>query len=150
MLAVADLMTRDVVTIEEGDNLALGDDLLKLNHIRHLPVVREGRLVGLVSHRDLIRALARQAGNRITPIWAKDIMSRDVETVSPRTSVREVVEKLLDHKFGCLPVVDDDARLVGIITDSDLVRLAGRLLELLEERERGGRPVAADIVAPPY
>lgn len=139
MLAVADLMTRDVVTIEEGDNLALGDDLLKRHHIRHLPVVREGRLVGLVSHRDLIRALARQTGSRATPIWAKDVMSRSVETVSPRTSVREVVEKLLDRKFGCVPVVEDDGRLVGIITDSDLVRLAG---QLLEEREAGGQPHA--------
>ena len=134
MFAVEELMTRDVVTISEGDNLALGDDLLKLHHIRHLPVVREGRLVGLVSHRDLIRALARQGGSRSTPIWAKDVMVRAVETVSPRASVREVVEKLLDRKYGCMPVVEEDGRLVGIITASDLVRLAGRLLE---ERERG-------------
>jgi CBS domain-containing protein len=50
-----------------------------------------------------------------------------------------VVEKLLDRKFGCVPVVEEDGRLVGIITDSDLVRLAG---QLLEEREAGGQPHA--------
>lgn len=147
MLTVEDLMTRDVVTIQEGDNLALGDDLLKLNHIRHLPVVREGKLVGLVSHRDLIRALAKLAGSRATPIWAQDVMSRDVETVSPSTSVREVVEKLLDHKFGCLPVVDDGGTLVGIVTDSDLVRLAG---QLLEERERRGRSDVGEAPPAPH
>lgn len=147
MLAVADLMTRDVVTLDEGDNLALGDDLLKRHHIRHLPVVKEGRLVGLVTHRDLIRALARQAGSRATPIWAKDVMSRGVETVTPRTSVREVVEKLLDRKFGCVPVVDEGGKLVGIVTDSDLVRLAG---QLLEERERQGQPGPADAPAAPH
>lgn len=147
MLTVKELMTRDVVSITEGDNLALGDDLLKLHHIRHLPVTREGRLVGLVSHRDLIRALARQQGRHATPIWAKDVMSRDVETVSPDTSVREVVEKLLDHKFGCLPVVEDDQRLVGIITESDLVRLAGTLLE---EREQGRHSGNTEVVPSPH
>ncbi|XXF76540.1 CBS domain-containing protein [Myxococcaceae bacterium GXIMD 01537] len=144
MLAVEDLMTRDVLTLAEDENLAVGDDLLKLHHIRHLPVVRDGKLVGLVSHRDLIRALARQAGSRSrNPVWARDVMSRDVDTVTPRTSVREVVDLLLDHKYGCLPVVDGDRKLVGIITESDLVRLAG---QLLDERERA--PAAPAPEAP--
>ena len=148
MLTVEELMSRDVVTLSEDENLAVGDDLLKLHHIRHLPVVREGRLVGLVSHRDLIRALARHAGSRSpSPVWAKDVMTRSVETVSPWTSVREVVEKLLDHKYGCLPVVDGDQRLVGIITDSDLVRLAGQLLDEREQRMREG---ASESVTPPH
>jgi CBS domain-containing protein len=130
LLTIDDLMTHDVVTLSEDENLAVGDDLLKRYHIRHLPVVRNGRLVGLVSHRDLIRALARQAGSGTRhPIWAKDVMTRNVETLSPVCSVREAVDKMLDHKFGCLPVVDDDGQLVGIITETDLVRLAGRLLD---------------------
>lgn len=143
MLTVRDLMSRTVVTLAEDENLAVGDDLLKRHHIRHLPVVRDGKLVGLVSHRDLIRALARQAGSRThNPIWARDVMTRDVETLSPESSVREAVDKLLDRKFGCLPVVEDDGRLVGIITETDLVRLAGRLLD---ERER---PALSDLSVP--
>lgn len=143
MLTVADLMSRTVVTLAEDENLAVGDDLLKRHHIRHLPVVRDGKLVGLVSHRDLIRALARQAGSRTHgPIWAQDVMTRDVETLSPESSVREAVDKLLDRKFGCLPVVAEDGRLVGIVTETDLVRLAGRLLA---ERER---PALSDLSVP--
>jgi CBS domain-containing protein len=145
-MLVEELMSRDVVTLSEDENLAVGDDLLKRHHIRHLPVVRDGKLVGLVSHRDLIRALARQAGSRSqSPVWAKDVMTRAVETVSPRASVREVVDKLLDHKYGCLPVVDGDGRLVGIVTDSDLVRLAGQLLD-----ERARRPDEAERAPAPH
>ncbi|MFY2564133.1 CBS domain-containing protein [Corallococcus terminator] len=130
MLTVGDLMTRDVVTLEETDSLVRVDDLLMLNHIRHLPVVREGRLVGLVSHRDLIRALARQFSTRnLDPILVARIMSKDVETVRPDLPVRDAIYKLLDHRFGCLPVVDRDRRLVGIITEADFMRMAARLLD---------------------
>ncbi len=146
-MLVEELMSRDVVTLSEDENLAVGDDLLKRHHIRHLPVVRDGKLVGLVSHRDLIRALARQAGSQSkAPVWAKDVMTRTVETVSPRASVREVVDKLLDHKYGCLPVVDGDGKLVGIVTDSDLVRLAGQLLD--ERDPRPGKAASEGLSAP--
>ncbi len=133
MLTVADLMTRDVVSLEVDDALIQVDDLLKRNHIRHVPVVRGRKLVGMVSHRDLIRALARQPiGRGALPITVRDVMTREVETVEPSTSVRVAIEKLLDRRFGCLPVVDDLGELVGIVTESDFMRLA---LQLLEERD---------------
>ncbi|QSQ13615.1 CBS domain-containing protein [Myxococcus landrumensis] len=135
MLTVGDLMTRDVITLEETDDLVRVDDLLKLNHIRHLPVVRDGRLVGLVSHRDLIRALARQvASSGAEPIAVASIMSRDVESVRPDLSVRDGIYKLLDHRFGCLPVVDRDRRLVGIVTEADFMRMAARLMDAAQSR----------------
>ncbi|MCP3103281.1 CBS domain-containing protein [Myxococcus sp. K15C18031901] len=135
MLTVGDLMTRDVITLDEADDLLRGDDLLKLNHIRHLPVVREGRLVGLVSHRDLIQALARQVGApRFEPVSVVSIMTRDVVTARPDLSVQDAIYKLLDHRFGCLPVVDTGGRLVGIITEADFMRMAVRLLEAAEAR----------------
>ena len=133
MLTVSDLMTRDVVTLEAEDGLIQVDDLLKRHHIRHVPVVRGRKLVGLVSHRDLLRALARQpAGKGLLPIGVKDVMTREVETVEPTASVRQAIEKLLDRRFGCLPVVDAQGELVGIITESDFMRLT---LALLEERD---------------
>lgn len=135
MLTVGDLMTRDVITLDETDDLLRGDDLLKLHHIRHLPVVRDGRLVGLVSHRDLIRELARQLTTPgFQPVSVTRIMSRDVEMVRPDLPVRDAIYKLLDHRFGCLPVVDRDRRLVGIITEADFMRMAARLLDAAQAR----------------
>ena len=129
MLTVEELMTREVVALEADDALIQVDDLLKRHHIRHVPVVHGRKLVGMVSHRDLIRALARQpAGTGSQLISVKEVMTRDVETVEPHASAREAIEKLLDRRFGCLPVVDDQGELVGIVTESDFMRLALRLL----------------------
>jgi CBS domain-containing membrane protein len=134
MFTVEELMTREVVTLEADDALIQVDDLLKRHHIRHVPVVKGRKLVGMVSHRDLIRALARQpVGQRAQPISVRDVMTREVEIVGPRASAREAIEKLLDARFGALPVVDARGELVGIITESDFMRLARTLLQ---EREQ--------------
>jgi CBS domain-containing protein len=130
MLTVEELMTRELVTLKEDDDIVRGDDLLAENDIRHLPVVKEGKLIGLVSHRDLIRAMARhERSPGSPPVQVRDIMTRSPETLRPRSSVREAIHKLLDRKFGCVPVVEDGDRLVGLITETDLIRLADRLLD---------------------
>lgn len=135
MLTVGELMTHEVVTLEADDALIEVDDLLKRHHIRHVPVVHGRKLVGMVSHRDLIRALARQpAGKGTPPLSVKEVMTRAVEAVEPQTSALQAIEKLLDRRFGCLPVVDAAGELVGIVTESDFLRLAHRLLQ---EREEG-------------
>jgi CBS domain-containing protein len=144
MLTVGDLMTRDVITLKETDGLLSVDDLLKRQHIRHLPVVREGRLVGLVSHRDLLRALGRHLPSSPQPVTIADIMTRGLETVTPDTPARDAIHKLLDGRFGCLPVVDGDSRLVGIVTESDFLRLASRLLDAVD----AGQGVEAGVSAP--
>ncbi|MCE9670449.1 CBS domain-containing protein [Myxococcus stipitatus] len=136
MQIVGELMTREVVTVKETQNLGKADELLKLHRIRHLPVVRQGKLVGLITHRDLLRAAATHAADPAAqPLWAADIMTRDVTTVTPDTPLRKAVELLLNHKFGCLPVVDADGALLGILTEADLVRYARQLIADLDRKE---------------
>lgn len=138
MRTVGELMTRDVVALKETQNLAHAGELLNLHRIRHLPVVREGKLVGLVTHRDLLRAAAERRGRdpSLHPIWAADIMVRDVKTARPEMPLREAVRVILENKYGCLPVVSKDGMLVGILTESDLVRYAQQLIADLDRHEQ--------------
>ncbi|MCI0574321.1 MAG: CBS domain-containing protein [Myxococcaceae bacterium] len=127
MKRVGELMTRDVVTLKETDSLARVDLLLSRARIRHLPVVRGRRLVGLLTHRDLLRAMASVCqGER--EVWVMDVMVRDVATVQPETPVREALHQMVSNRYGCLPVLDGSGELMGILTDSDLLRYCDELL----------------------
>lgn|SRR5512145_2720468 len=144
MISVADFMTKDLVTVRESDDLALAESLLRLGGIRHLPVVKGGRLVGLLTHRDVLRSgqFGRPAA-RTLPV--SEIMTRELTTVRPAMPLSQAARLMLERKFGCLPVCDEEGRLVGIVTEADFVRLAAdmvRDLDLVAEavraQERGG------------
>lgn len=125
MYTVGDLMTREVVTLRENDDLALADNVFYLARIRHLPVVdAHGKLLGLVTHRDLLRCLSIRGEYRGRATLARDVMTRDVATVQANTPLRAALQLMLENKFGCLPVVNDDGHVEGIITEADMVRFA--------------------------
>jgi len=130
MITVGDFMTRDLVTVKETDDLALAESILRLGGIRHLPVVRGSRLVGLVTQRDLLRASVPGAASRAA--LASDVMSPNPTTVSPESSLADAARILLRHKYGCLPVCEGDGTLVGIITESDFVRFAADVVQDLD------------------
>lgn len=136
MRIVGELMTRELVTLKETQNLAHAEELLRLHRIRHLPVVRGSKLVGLVTHRDLLRAAAERQGEMARqPLWVADIMVREVRTVHPETPLREALGLMLTNKYGCLPVVGEDCGLLGLLTEADLVRYAQHLIEDLDRHE---------------
>lgn len=140
-LLVKDIMTRDVVTLYENEDLLLAEHVMRLARIRHLPVVRGHALVGLVTHRDLLRASvsslagmsAQQDATVKRAIAIPEVMQKDVSTVGPREPARLAARLMLERKLGCLPVVEDENRLVGIVTEADFVGLALKWLE-----EHGG------------
>ncbi|MCB9638272.1 MAG: CBS domain-containing protein [Myxococcales bacterium] len=135
---VNDLMTHQVTTLLETETMDLAQTLMRAERIRHLPVVdAKGRLAGLVTHRDLLRVSVSEVAEmdpeeRIELLQAIPVMSmmqRNVRTVSPMTSLREAAQLLLEHKYGCLPVVNEHRELIGILTESDFVKLFLRLFE---------------------
>ncbi len=128
-ITVGDFMTRELVTLQESDDLALAEQMLKLGSIRHLPVVRAGKLVGLVTQRDLLRAALTHALQRTT---AAEVMVRDPVSVRPTTSLVQAARVMLEHKFGCLPVCDEAGTLLGIITEADFVRFAADMVQDLD------------------
>ena len=129
-LSVGDIMTRDVVTLKEDEDLALAEEMMQVGRIRHLPVVQNRQLVGLVTHRDLLRAsfsalaeIDRDEEQRIKrSIPVKKIMATNLITVTSETPLLEAAQTMLKKKIGCLTVVDN-GRLTGIITESDFLRL---------------------------
>ena len=141
MLYIQDIMTRDVFTLQEFDNLQSAHAMMGLARIRHIPVVnREGEFAGLVTHRDLLKAtLSRFAEVDETTrreinigIPLNEIMRTGVRTVSPETTVKEAASLLYHHKYGCLPVLKD-GKVVGIVTEADFLLLTIKLLEAAEE-----------------
>jgi CBS domain-containing protein/gamma-glutamyl:cysteine ligase YbdK (ATP-grasp superfamily) len=130
-LHVGQFMTTDVFTVHPEDVVDLAASLMDWRHIRHVPVEdNEGRLVGLVSHRTLLRLLGQgMRGQEREVVAVKDIMRRDTLTVTPTTPTLDAIEMMRRHRIGCLPVVEEGNRLVGIITERDLIRVAGMLFE---------------------
>ncbi len=128
-MKVKDIMARDVATLDLNDELSLADDIMKLGRIRHLPVVDEGRLVGIISQRDLFKASLASAmgfGEKakrefMKTVAVKEVMVDEVVTISPEASIEEAGWMMLEMKIGCLPVIKGD-NLVGLITETDILR----------------------------
>jgi CBS domain-containing membrane protein len=135
-MKVSELMSTDLVTLTEEETLDHAQRCMARGRIRHLPVVRDRRLVGLITHRDLLAAsfsifaeVERTEQRRIfDTIRVVDAMHRDVVTVSPDLRAAQAARILLENKYGCLPVVDADNILIGIVTEADFLRLTVRLL----------------------
>jgi len=135
-MQVGDLMTTELVTLTEDETLADAQRCMARGRIRHLPVTRDGRLVGLITHRDLLAAsfsiFAEVESNEqrriFTTVPVVEAMHRDVVTVQPDLGVSQAARILLENKYGCLPVVDEENRLLGIVTEADFLRLTVHLL----------------------
>ena len=128
-------MARKVVTISTDDTLSTVEDIMTLGGVRHIPVVRSGVLVGVVSQRDLLRASlsnltafgSEQRRAFLQVVEIKRVMSSPPITIDPDASPEEAALMMAERKIGCLPVVERGA-LVGMLTETDLLRyFAGQI-----------------------
>jgi len=129
---VSEVLQRHYVALEAGDRLDFADQVMRLGRIRHLPVVSKGVLVGIVSNRDILAASLSKAldfarGERRTFLHAievAEVMTSSVYTVTGDTRLSDAARLMLQHKIGCLPVVDAGGTLVGLVTETDVLRAA--------------------------
>lgn len=126
LLRIEELMTTGVIAVKEGDTVARADQQMHDADIRHLPVVDDHHhVVGIVSNRDLARALASPKGKQQR---IADVMTRDVLTVKSEMPAYRAAEIMMDRKIGSLPVVGDDDVMIGIVTETDFLAVAHKAL----------------------
>ena len=125
---VRDIMPDHMVTISESDTLSTVEDIMTLGRVRHMPVVHGGKLVGVVSERDLLRASLSNLsgiddGRRRAFLHGVEIarvMSSPPVVVHPDETVEAAARVMAESKIGCLPVLED-GRLLGLITETDVL-----------------------------
>lgn len=130
-MLVQDIMKTDVITIHPSDSIRLALLNAQQYRVRHLPIVEQGSLVGIVTDRDLRDAcpstLARERDTRILAQPVSSIMTKEVITAHPRDFVEEAALTLYEHNVGCLPVVRQN-KVMGILTRKDILHT---LVELM-------------------
>lgn len=129
-IPVSEIMTRNIHRVSLSDDLTTAESLMKKNHIRHLPVVENERIVGMLSLNDLLRISFADAvdaeGEEVEAsvydmFSVEQIMTDKVECINSDTSITEAAELFLKHEFHALPVVDNDC-LTGIVTTTDVIK----------------------------
>ena len=117
---VIDVMQQKVATVTEDETLALARQLMLWRGIRHLPVVRQGRVVGILSERDVLSRLSLEAGRHTIEGSVEDAMRHPVESIEPSAPLADAAAKMSVQKLGCLPVVRE-GELLGIVTSTDVL-----------------------------
>lgn len=146
-ILVRDWMTRDPITVNPKTPLPEAHKLMKECHIRRLPVVDHGRLVGIVTLGDIREASPSDATSLsifelhylLAKLTISEIMTREPITISPDATIREAAKLMLKHKIGGLPVMEN-GKLVGIITESDIFRV------LAQEPEPSAQSVKNELL----
>jgi CBS domain-containing protein len=131
---VSDWMTKNVITTTRQTPISNAHQLMREKNIRRLPVVEDGKLIGIVTIGDVREASPSDATTlsiwELNYLWAQltieKIMTRNVLTVTAHTPILDVAEIMLEHKVSGLPVVDENQKLLGIITESDIFRMLVR------------------------
>lgn len=127
---VSTIMTENVITLKKNDNLERAEHLFKQHRIRHIPVVSDHVIIGMISYTDLLRlsfadVTDSNEGSEDVLIYnmftIQQVMNKKIVSVSSSCTIKEVAEILASKEFHALPVVDNN-KLVGIVTTTDLIK----------------------------
>ncbi len=128
-MLVKDVMKTQLVTLNADVKLGFANDIMYLGRIRHLPVVRGDALVGILTQRDLYRAsltsiLTNWKENKefLDSIRVSEVMTKNVITISPDATMEDAAQIMIDKKVGGLPVVQEKTKLIGLITETDVLQ----------------------------
>jgi CBS domain-containing protein len=118
-MIVADIMNSEPYVLHPEDTILSSSNFMKEERVRNLPVVdKTGKLLGLITLREIIEA----AYGNTPKATVKEAMLKEIVTVRPETPLKGAIEVMLMNRFGCLPVIDKDKNLLGMITEADLLK----------------------------
>ena len=134
-ITVRDIMQTKIVTISASDSLSTVEDIMTLSHVRHMPVVCGGMLIGVVSERDMLRVSLSSLNDFgkdqrrafLHAVEIKRVMSAPPIVIGPEATVKEAAREMAVRKIGCLPVVEGE-KLVGLVTETDVLHHFAGLL----------------------
>ena len=130
-MTVAEVMVTDLITVGSDVGLKEAVDHMNSAHIRHLPVVRGDRLVGIVSDRDIRLFGMTMVGDTDgdlrfsigVDVTVREVMQQDPVLIEPDVDVCDALDMMIDDRVGAIPVVDEDDRLLGIVSYVDMLKL---------------------------
>lgn len=121
---VGEVMLRDFARADPDESLASIHQTMRLARLRHIVVTRGDALLGLLTYRDLCDLLARTGGAVPERFRPADVMQTKPVTIGPEAELREAADLLCRYGLGCLPVVSHGGALLGLVTESGLLRVA--------------------------
>lgn len=118
-MRIKDIMNPNPFVLHEENSILHASAFMKEKKIRNLPVVdKDNFLVGLLTYREIIDALA----SKNEKFLVKECMEKNVKAVEPDTPLKGAIEVMLVNKFGCLPVIDSDRKVIGLVTETDMLK----------------------------
>ena len=129
-VSVASIMTKNLITLKANDELSHAESLFKKNKIRHIPVVEDGEIIGMLSFTDLLRITfvdavdddAEDVDAEVYNLFTmRQVMTKNVVTITAETTIKQAASMFLEGEFHALPVVEN-GKITGIVTTTDLLR----------------------------
>ncbi len=134
-LPIRDCMSVFLISIGPFETVARAFEIMSVNHIRHLPIIEDGNLLGIVSWSDVLEVRPSDPANRLdlegvtaelARLTVSSVMTRELITVHPNQPLGHAAELMLEHKIGALPVLDTEQKVVGLVTESNIFRKIAR------------------------
>lgn len=126
---ISKIMTKKVITVNNNDELETAEQIFKTKHIRHIPVIKNNMVIGMLSYTDLLRisfadAVDEDEGYIDTVVYnmftIEQVMAKNLVSVNSQQSIKEVAQLLASKEFHAIPVIDN-GKLMGIVTTTDLI-----------------------------
>ncbi len=141
-MLVKNWMSTELIFVDENISIINAIKIMKDNRIRRLPILKEERLIGIVTDRDLKEASPSKATSLdvhelysvVSEIKVKDVMSKDPATVLPDDTIMKAASIMLENKISGIPVLSEEGKLVGIITETDIFKLVVSITGIYQER----------------